>query len=287
MSWFELKNVQEPNDFEDDEFASIHTIVLDNVKILTQNFQVISQDARAISTDKDSEHFRSALKSKIKNSTTLMKETQSQIIKLLKLSGTTGDPHKRSERKQNVERWCRDLETFFENLKQLAQIANEKMKDIPVQYSTQTPSSKPSTSTYPYEDDDINSSKGDERQRQKFARLDADREYQDKLIQERDKEIRIIQTQMIELNDIFKSLAQLVEEQGEMVDNIQSNISSANINVQIGTLELKEADKIQEGTNYKLCLLAICCTITIMIVVVIVVLLIKKIKNSYWSEYSY
>jgi hypothetical protein len=51
------------------------------------------------------------------------------------------------------------------------------------------------------------------------------------------------------------------------LDHIQVNISSANTNVQVATFEIKEADKIQSGTNNKLCILAIVCTLIILAVV--------------------
>lgn len=43
---------------------------------------------------------------------------------------------------------------------------------------------------------------------------------QDEVIQDRDREIKHIQGQMRDVNDIFKSLAQLVEEQSEIVGTI-------------------------------------------------------------------
>jgi syntaxin 7 len=47
--------------------------------------------------------------------------------------------------------------------------------------------------------------------------LEADREYQDALIHDRDQEIRTIQSQMSEINEIFKNVATLVDEQGNLV----------------------------------------------------------------------
>lgn len=43
------------------------------------------------------------------------------------------------------------------------------------------------------------------------------REFQDALIHDRDQEIRAIQAQMLEINEIFKNVATLVDEQGELV----------------------------------------------------------------------
>lgn len=64
------------------------------------------------------------------------------------------------------------------------------------------------------EDDDNSRLLGHQQQ---YARLEADREYQDSIIRQRDIEIRGIQGQMIEVNEIFKDLARLVDDQSVMV----------------------------------------------------------------------
>jgi len=50
--------------------------------------------------------------------------------------------------------------------------------------------------------------------------------YQESVIEERQEEIRDIERGIHELSEIFRDLGTLVQEQGGMIDNIESNISS-------------------------------------------------------------
>jgi len=260
-----------PLENDDDEFTSVHLLVVENVKILRQNFNTITQNAQAVGGPQDSKEFREILKQKLKSTQDLIKETQKLIQRLSMLAGSTGDNRNRKMKKQKVDLWNDEFENFLENFKKLTDIANQKMEDVPLSYRI----NMGRTSTNPFDDGDQEEYERKQVQQQKFARLDAEREYQDILIHERDKEIKAIQNQMGEVNEIFKHLASLVDEQGEIVDNIQSNITSAGSHVEIATSEVKEAERLQEGTRNKLCWLAVCCAVTIIILVVVVIIVVK------------
>lgn len=46
----------------------------------------------------------------------------------------------------------------------------------------------------------------------------------------------------MDVNTIFKDLATMVHEQGEMVDSIEQNVESAHVRVQEGTEQLRMAE---------------------------------------------
>ncbi len=77
-----------------------------------------------------------------------------------------------------------------------------------------------------------------------------DIDFQNMLIDEREKEIKSISKQMLEVNSIMKSVAELVDEQGEVVDTIRNNISGSNADVKSGKKNLEEAEESQKtGTK--------------------------------------
>jgi syntaxin 7 len=80
-----------------------------------------------------------------------------------------------------------------------------------------------------------------------------DYEFQNMLIEERDREIRMLLQQQKDINVIFKDLATLVDDQGEMIDDIRSNITSSNQNVKQANKDLGEAEESQK-TGIKLAL---------------------------------
>ena len=53
----------------------------------------------------------------------------------------------------------------------------------------------------------------------------------------------------MDVNTIFKDLATMVHEQGEMVDSIEQNVESATVRVQEGTAQLSMAETYKVSTN--------------------------------------
>ncbi|CAD6891091.1 unnamed protein product [Tilletia controversa] len=86
----------------------------------------------------------------------------------------------------------------------------------------------------------------------------ADIEFQEALIAEREAEIREIEGGVHELNEIFRDLANIVTEQGGMIDNIEYNITSIATNTQAADRELVTAHEYQRKAGRRaLCLLLV------------------------------
>lgn len=77
--------------------------------------------------------------------------------------------------------------------------------------------------------------------------------YQQNLIRQRDQEISNIEEGITELNEIFKDLGNVVQQQGIMVDNIEANIYSTSDNTAMASRELNKANRSQKSAN-KWCL---------------------------------
>jgi len=95
-------------------------------------------------------------------------------------------------------------------------------------------------------------------------------EENNKSLRKREKEIGHIVESIQDLNTIFKDLAQMVSEQGEIVDRIDYNIESTSIKVEEGLKQLKLAAKHQ-GKNRKLkCILLLTVTFIFLIIILII-----------------
>ena len=66
---------------------------------------------------------------------------------------------------------------------------------------------------------------------------------QHQIIKERHKEILEIGKKTVELNEIYRDLSLLVVDQGEYIDNIESNINNAVIHTTRGVEEIKKAER--------------------------------------------
>lgn len=73
--------------------------------------------------------------------------------------------------------------------------------------------------------------------------------FQDVIIQERHDAIVDLCKQQEECLELMKNLATLTDEQGEMIDDLRSNITLSNKHVKDGVESLEKADKYQETNN--------------------------------------
>ncbi|BBN02956.1 syntaxin 1B/2/3 [Marchantia polymorpha subsp. ruderalis] len=86
-------------------------------------------------------------------------------------------------------------------------------------------------------------------------------------IQERHDSVKDIEKKLLELHQIFLDMAVLVEAQGELLDNISKNVSTAQDYVARGGVALGQARKLQKGTRKCMCYAVILLLIIILIIV--------------------
>jgi septal ring factor EnvC (AmiA/AmiB activator) len=67
-------------------------------------------------------------------------------------------------------------------------------------------------------------------------------EYDLDQLRERERAVRQLESDIVDVNTIFKDLATMVHEQGELVDSIEANVESSSVRVQEGNKQLREAE---------------------------------------------
>lgn len=92
------------------------------------------------------------------------------------------------------------------------------------------------------------------------------------MLNEREQEITHIVKSIQDLNDLFKDLAVMIEDQGTVVDRIDYNIERVSHSVQHGLTELEKAAKYQK-TSRKMYVIA--CLIVIFLILFILLVITK------------
>ncbi|KAK6845740.1 hypothetical protein PG995_015850 [Apiospora arundinis] len=107
-------------------------------------------------------------------------------------------------------------------------------------------------------------------QQQEQAHLAAQDEvdFQDALIQEREDEIRQIEEGVTDLNTLFKQVAQIVGEQGEQLETIETNAINVRDDTRGADVELRSAARYQKNARSKAC-----CLLLILAVILTIVML--------------
>jgi len=89
-------------------------------------------------------------------------------------------------------------------------------------------------------------------------------------LQEREKSIRQLESDIVDMNTIFKDLATMVHEQGEMVDSIEIHVDNAAVSVQEGTTQLRQAEQYKVAARKKKLILAIIGIVILAIIIGII-----------------
>lgn len=94
-----------------------------------------------------------------------------------------------------------------------------------------------------------------------------------RFVQQREKEIQSVVKSISDLNVIFKDLASMISEQGQVIDRIDMSIEQTSIKVEQGLKQLKSADTYHKKNRKLKC-------IVIEAVIVVILLLILIISKS-------
>lgn len=97
-------------------------------------------------------------------------------------------------------------------------------------------------------------------------------DYQENLIIEREGEIRQIEQSVGELNELFRDVAHIVREQGDMIDAIDVNVENTLTDTRGADVELRSASRYQKAARNKACCLLLILAIVLLIVILAVVL---------------
>jgi syntaxin 7 len=113
-----------------------------------------------------------------------------------------------------------------------------------------------------------------QQQQQELVRLAPQDEvdFQEALIIEREEEIRRIEQGVGDLNVLFQQVAQIVTEQGDVLDTIERNVETVRDDTRGADRELRSAARYQKNARSKMCCLLIILTVILTIILLAVFL---------------
>jgi len=107
-------------------------------------------------------------------------------------------------------------------------------------------------------------------QQQKQQQMLIQEEYDVEQLQERERAVRQLESDILDVNSIFKDLATLVHDQGEVIDTIEAHVEDAQIRVQDGNEELRQAENYKNKARKKKFIIALIAIIILAIIIGII-----------------
>lgn len=216
-----------------------------------------------IGTASDNPELRDRLH-KLQHETNQLAHKISQQIKELTNVLPSQIPEEQRQRKLHKEKLMDEFTTVLKNFQSSQRRQKDKEKE-----AIQRTKSKATSPTDPYAEEELANGQmvgvGSAKQQTSIS-VEDDFE----LLQDRERNVRQLEADITDVNQIFKDLSVLVHEQGEVIDCIEANVESTSLNIARGTEQLRTAHNYKAKIREKKCCLIITAVVIIVIVAIII-----------------
>uniref|UniRef100_A0A4W5QCJ7 Syntaxin-7 n=1 Tax=Hucho hucho TaxID=62062 RepID=A0A4W5QCJ7_9TELE len=244
---YQYGKVQDPNVFTQ--------TIISNIQKITQQTSEIQSIVDKLGTPQDTTELRQQLQQKQQNVNHLAKETDRSVKQFGSLPVTT----EQRQRKIQKDRLITDFSNALVNLQKTQRQAAQKEKAFVARVRSESRVSVMFALGGSPHLPHVQS------QSQEVAITEEDLQ----LIQERETSIRQLESDITDINEIFKDLGMMVHEQGDVIDSIEANVETADLHVQNAIQQLAQAADYQRKSRKKICIL-----IVVLVVLAVVVGLI-------------
>lgn len=246
------------------ELSRLTNAISSNIQTITQNVSQIQNNVSRIGTPQDSDEIRDRVHQLTHHTNQVAKDTN----KLMKdLAHLTVPAAEQSKWRMQRDRLTDDFSTALKNFQTIQRTAAEKERASVARARAQSGNYTKS----PFDDDtgrdDLNMTPGFSQTRQ-VLQMEEDVDLE--MLHEREAAIKQLESDITDVNQIFKDLGMLVHEQGEMLDSIEANVETTAVHVEEGRKQLSSAQKYQSKARRKKC---ICVVILVVVLAVIAIIL--------------
>ena len=244
---------------------------------MTTNVSSFKRLVDTLGTSKDTRELRGKLNKQRENIGAMAKDASLAVKRLAQTvtRGGDGDDDARAQHVAQHQKLVKDFHAVLKEFQRAQRTCAERE-------STFLPQASPRTASYGANEssDEREGAHGASEQqallmdsrRQELMHNEGEMEFNNALIEEREQGILEIQQQIGEVNEIFQDLAVLVNEQGQMIDDIEANIVSTAVRTKDPQRELTKADKSQKAARNKM----ICLAVVIAVVLIILILFLLQ-----------
>ncbi|XP_053743821.1 syntaxin-7-like [Synchiropus splendidus] len=243
-----------------EEPSALVNNISSNIQRLTLLTSDIQRAVIKLGTDQDNALLRQSLQQKQQQGNQLAKETD-RMIKAFSALPVGVDQR---QRKIQKERLLNDFSAALNSFQKTQRQAADKEREFVarVRASSRVSGGPPELGygeVSPFQSDD-----------KAQMQVEAITEDDLRLIQERELAIQQLESDIVDINDIFKDLGMMVHEQGDMIDSIEANVESAEVTVQSATQQLARASESQRSSRKKTCILLIVLALVAVVVGLII-----------------
>ncbi|KAL2024287.1 hypothetical protein VTK56DRAFT_8769 [Thermocarpiscus australiensis] len=266
LSSLEAGRRRGPSNYSDDpEFQRLSQDLTNKLFKLNGNNQRLSGEVGHLGTRRDTPRVRERVHELIEESRDLFKEVGEGVKKIQTWEDVT------PAQKYMQQKLSREFQASLSEFQNLQRQALEKQK-ASVTAARAAIDAEAGGARGPVSPQLLEEQQ--QQQQQELTRLAPQDEvdFQDALIIEREEEIRNIEQGVGDLNVLFQQVAQIVSEQGEVLDTIAHNVENVRDDTRGADRELRSAARYQKNARSKACCLLLILTVILTIVLLAVFL---------------
>ncbi|GAB6032744.1 Syntaxin-7 [Chamberlinius hualienensis] len=243
-----------------------------NIQKISHNVRSMQQMVNQIGTSQDTEGLRAELHKIQRYTNQLARDTNVYMKQLNELQHSGGSPAEQKQRKLQNERLTQEFTSVLNLLQDAQKNAARREKEMVAKsraeagYSTRYSADDRSTGNQLIQL---------ESPVQNQMSLQLEQEPNLEMLREQEQAIRQIETDIVQVNQIFKDLAMMVHEQGGMIDSIEANIETASVQVSEATQQLHQASNYQTAARRKKCIIVLILAVVLAVVITIIVVSVK------------
>lgn len=246
----------------DREFRAIIEKTGSSIQKINSSVSSIEKSVRQIGTASDSENLRNRITSVLHGTNQDVAHTQQSIKRLKELGRTLT-----KERRLQEERITRQFMETVQRVSKVQQTVASRMKAYPNLPKQQSPQVG----------DDFSSGEPSSIEAPSMVQKQEEQLHYDlSLLEERERQVRDIESAIVDVNEIFRDLGAMVTEQGDMIDSIEANVERGSENVSSATQQLEKAQMYQTKARRKQCCIVVTLIVVVILVAVVIVVIVKR-----------
>ncbi|XP_046861012.1 syntaxin-7-like isoform X2 [Xenia sp. Carnegie-2017] len=239
-----------------------------NIQQITLNVNVMQKLVNKLGTSEDAIPVQERLQNTEKSTKSLASETSSMIKQLPLLEAE--DPMEQKQRKVQVNRLRENFMDALNNFQSVQREAADRERAFVSKARAKSDNFAPFGQTEP---SGISYDQG----QSTTIQVQQEDEINVELLEERERAVRQLESDIMDVNEIFRDLGTMIHEQGEMIDNIEDHVVTAGTHVEEANTQLQKASEYQKASRKKMC-----CLLVILLLVggVIAIIIWQTTKKS-------
>lgn len=250
------------------DFNRLSQGIASNVQKITQNVKEIERFIERLGSHEDNKSLRGKLDEVQHYTNQLAKDTNKMLKDLNSIPPSYSD---QKQQKMQKERLTGEFTSALNQFQRVQRDAAQKERDSYDKVRT--------GSTGGFEDHSSDTLIGGFESSRQDAGMTQQSQvsYEDfEAIKERESQLHKLESDILDVNQIFKDLATMVHEQGDMIDSIEANVESAEVHVEQANTQLDKAVTYQSKARRKKFLLLICVLVLVGVLALIIYFSVKN-----------